>query len=87
MQRGEAIARLRAHEAELRPPGMERVFLFGSAARGDARADSDVDRCFDHPKELIGLYQLMDLHEAASRIVGCTAAVVTRRSLHGAMRD
>lgn len=43
MNRDEALAILRAHEAELRAAGVESLSLFGSVARGDATADSDVD--------------------------------------------
>ena len=39
MERSEAIARLREHEAELKRLGV--LYLFGSAARGDARDDSE----------------------------------------------
>jgi predicted nucleotidyltransferase len=87
MERSEAISRLEAHEAELRRLGVEHLFLFGSTARGDARVESDVDLFFDHPKGSIGLYELMDLKEAASRILGHKADVMTRRSLHRALRD
>ncbi len=37
------IAALRVHEAELRRAGICRLSLFGSVARGDDEADSDVD--------------------------------------------
>ena len=37
------ITTLRANEAELRTAGIIRLWLFGSVARGDAEADSDVD--------------------------------------------
>ncbi len=87
MERSEAISRLKAHEPELRRLGVEHLFLFGSTARGDARANSNVDLFFDHPKGSIGLYELMDLKEAASRILGHKANVMTRRSLHRALRD
>ncbi len=87
MQRDEAIARLVAHEAELKRLGIEHLFLFGSTARGDAREDSDVDLFFDHPEGSIGLYELMDIKEAASRILGRSADIMTRRSLHRALRD
>lgn len=43
MNRDEALAILRAHEAELRALDVESLSLFGSVARGDATADSDVD--------------------------------------------
>ncbi len=39
----EIIATLRAHEAELRAAGIERLSLFGSVARDEAGPDSDVD--------------------------------------------
>ena len=43
MNRDDIIAKLRAHEPELRAAGVTRLALFGSAARGDQREDSDVD--------------------------------------------
>ncbi len=43
MDKTEALARLRAREAELRAMGIERLSIFGSTARGEQRPDSDVD--------------------------------------------
>jgi hypothetical protein len=43
MDKATAIERLRAHEAELRELGVERLSLFGSTARGDEGLQSDVD--------------------------------------------
>lgn len=43
MTKQEALARLRAHEADLRGMGIERLSIFGSTARGEAREDSDLD--------------------------------------------
>jgi predicted nucleotidyltransferase len=87
MERDHAIARLKDHEAELRQLGIEHLYLFGSTARGEAREDSDVDLFFDHPVGSIGLYDLMDLKETASRILGRKADIMTRRSLHRVLRD
>jgi hypothetical protein len=86
MDRAEPISRLKAHEAELKQLGIEHLYLFGSTARDQARADSDVDLFFDHPLGSIGLYELMDVKEAASRILGRRADVMTRRSLHRVLR-
>ncbi len=86
MDRGEAMARLKQHEAELKQLGIEHLYLFGSTARGEARPDSDVDLFFDHPEGSIGLYELMDVREAAARILGCKADIMTRRSLHRVLR-
>jgi predicted nucleotidyltransferase len=43
MKRDEIIATLRAHEPELRAAGVRSLALFGSAARGEQRDDSDID--------------------------------------------
>lgn len=43
MDTARILAALRAHETELRASGVERLSIFGSAARGDTDASSDVD--------------------------------------------
>jgi predicted nucleotidyltransferase len=82
----DAIARLKAHEFELKRLGVEHLYLFGSTARDEAREDSDVDLFFDHPEGSIGLYELMDVKEAAARILGRKTDIMTRRSLHRTLR-
>jgi uncharacterized protein len=86
MHRDEAIAKLKQHEAELRGLGIEHLYLFGSTVRDEAGADSDVDLFFDHPEGSLGLYELMDVKDAAARILGCKADIMTRRSLHRVLR-
>ena len=66
MERAEAIAKLKEHEAELKRLGVEHLYLFGSTARDDARPDSDVDLFFDYDKGRLGLFALMDVKERAS---------------------
>src|SRR6266702_8712105 len=87
MERDDAIAKLRAHEAELRQLGVEHLYLFGSTARGEAREDSDVDLFFDHPEGSLGLFALIDVKEAAARILGRKTDIITRRSLHPVLRE
>jgi hypothetical protein len=43
MKRDEIIAKLRAHEPELRAAGVRSLALFGSVARGEQRNESDID--------------------------------------------
>ena len=87
MQRDEAIARLKQHEAELRRLGVEHLYLFGSTARGDAGENSDVDLFFDYERGKLGLFELMDLKERASAILGRKADIMTRDSLHKVLRE
>jgi uncharacterized protein len=82
----EAIRRLTNHQAELKRLGVEHLYLFGSTARGEAREDSDIDLFFDHPEGSLGLFQLMDVKDAAARILGCKTDIMTRRSLHPVLK-
>ena len=87
MTRDEAIFRLKLHEPGFKRLGIEHLYLFGSTARGEARENSDVDLFFDHPEGSLGLFQLMDIKEAAARVLGCKTDVMTRRSLHPALKQ
>ena len=64
------IAILRAHEAELRDAGIRHLALFGSVARGDSVADSDVDLVaeFD-PAARMDLLKLVALERWVGRIL------------------
>jgi predicted nucleotidyltransferase len=86
MQRDEAIATLKRHEAELRQLGVEHLYLFGSTARGEAVEDSDIDLFFDYERGKLGLYELMEVKERASAILGRKADIMTRDSLHKVLR-
>jgi uncharacterized protein len=87
MKRDEAIGRLKAHEAELKQLGVERLYLFGSTARDDATESSDVDLFFDYEKGKFGLFELMDVKEYAAGILGRPTDIMTRDSLHKAIRQ
>jgi uncharacterized protein len=87
MDRTAAIATLKEHEAELKQLGVEHLYLFGSTARGEANEDSDVDLFFDHPLGSLGLFGLMDVKDAAVRILGCKTDIMSRRSLHPVLRE
>lgn len=47
MRRDEALAVLRGLEDDLRAQGLDHLYLFGSVARDEATASSDVDVAFD----------------------------------------
>jgi predicted nucleotidyltransferase len=87
MESCEAIARLRGHEAELKQLGVLHLYLFGSTARDDAREDSDVDLFFDYEEGKFGLFELMDVKDAAARILDRKTDIMTRDSIHRVLRD
>lgn len=82
----EAIAKLRNHQAELQQLGVRHLYLFGSTARGQASAESDVDLFFDYERGKLGLFELMDVKERTTAILGRKADIMTRDSLHRTLR-
>ena len=86
MTRDEAIRRLQRHQSELKQLGVQHLYLFGSVADGQGGSDSDVDLFFDHEKGKLGLYELIDVKEKASSILGRHADIMTRDSLHPVLR-
>ena len=80
---------LRGHAGELRSAGVTSLYLFGSVARGDADAGSDVDVFFEHRPnvrglDVIGLYQLIE--GLIRRELGRKADVAARGGLHPRLR-
>lgn len=58
MEKDAVLAKLRDAEPELRARGVARAALFGSVARGDQHADSDIDIMVEiDPGARIGLWE------------------------------
>jgi predicted nucleotidyltransferase len=81
MDREQAVALLRAHEAELKAVGVARLSIFGSVARGDATASSDVDVVIRlNPGAAQGGFAYFGRLDAINRrleeILGCSVDVV-----------
>lgn len=85
MQTDRVLADLRAEHADLRAVGVESLYLFGSLARGEAQADSDVDLFFDHRPGL-SLFDVMALRERLEARLGRPVDLMTRQSLHPYLR-
>jgi predicted nucleotidyltransferase len=89
----EVIATLRAHEAELRAAGIRHLAVFGSVARGDAEADSDVDLVAELDRsQPVSLESFFDLEERLTGLLGrkvdlLTAPVEKPRLLRNITRD
>lgn len=62
MNREYVIQTLKNHEALLRGRGIRRAALFGSVARGESRADSDIDVVVDiDPAAKISAFDYADI--------------------------
>lgn len=79
---------LRAHKGELRAMGVSHASVFGSVARGEARANSDIDVLVDLDRERpIGIFEYARLKLYIGELFGSSADVVNRRTLKPLLRD
>ena len=70
MNRAEIIARLRRAEPALRAHGVGALFLFGSYARDEARADSDVDVFVDADADsFYSLHHYLGAYESLQEVL------------------
>lgn len=87
MTRDEALAILVKHRAELMQRGVLHAALFGSTARGEATADSDVDILVDlDPAASMGVWGFVDLQQFVGALFPRRVDVVLGRSLKPALR-
>jgi predicted nucleotidyltransferase len=79
---------LRAHESQLRSYGVDYAAVFGSVARGEAEAGSDVDVLVELDQTRpIGLFQYARLKLYIDDLLGGNADVANRTTLKPLLRD
>ncbi|HEY2618245.1 MAG TPA: nucleotidyltransferase domain-containing protein [Acetobacteraceae bacterium] len=82
MTREDIIARLRENEAALRARGVTHAALFGSRARGDARADSDTDIMIEiDPEAPVTIYDYVAIKDFITSLFEGAVDVVDREGL------
>ncbi|HXE64999.1 MAG TPA: nucleotidyltransferase domain-containing protein [Bryobacteraceae bacterium] len=82
------IERLRAHEGRLRGFGVAHAAVFGSVARGDDRADSDVDVLIELDRDrAMGIFDYARVKLYINEILEGSGDVVNRRMLKPMLRE
>jgi predicted nucleotidyltransferase len=81
MKREKIITFLKDHAAEIRGYGVKSLGLFGSVARDEATAKSDVDLLVDFIPEKKSFDNFMDLSFFLEGLFGRKVELVTRQSL------
>lgn len=83
MRSDEVIERLNRHRDELtREYGVKSLALFGSVARGEAEAGSDVDLLVEFDDRPVGLFHLIGTEQHLAELLGVDKVdLVMRRSI------
>ena len=76
------VTTLRAHEADLRSKGVARAALFESAARGEAKASSDLDIMVEiDPEAHVNLHRHVGITQLIAGLFPKAVDVVERAAL------
>jgi uncharacterized protein len=79
---------LREHEDDLRRLGVEHAAVFGSVARGEARAGSDIDVLVDLDRERpMGIFEYARLKLYIGELLDGASDVVNRKTLKPLLRE
>src|ERR1700745_4216936 len=82
MNSAEAVEALRRSEQALRDRGVVHAALFGSVARGDDRAGSDIDIMIEiDPDARMTVYEYLDLKDYIAALFDKPVDVVNREGL------
>jgi hypothetical protein len=84
----DVLQTLHAHESELRLLGVSHAGVFGSLARGEASADSDIDVLVELDQDRpMGVFAYARLKLYINEILDGAVDVVNRRTLKPLLRD
>ena len=88
MNRNEAIAKLKSCALAIKARGATSLYMFGSAARDEAKTDSDLDLFIDYdPKRKFSLVDLVGIKLLLEDELGVQVDLTTRDSLHPMLRQ
>ena len=87
MNRDEILDTLKARESDLRAHGVKHAALFGSVARGEQRADSDIDILVDlDPAVVVTMFDYAGLKDYVAGLFPGSVDVVDREALKPRLR-
>jgi hypothetical protein len=77
---------IKLRQVELRRYGVKSLAVFGSIARGEARADSDLDVLVEFSRP-VGLFEFIRLRYFLEELSGCRVDLVTPDAIRPEMRN
>ncbi|NJN71608.1 MAG: nucleotidyltransferase family protein [Limnothrix sp. RL_2_0] len=86
MERQEVLDIVKAHQDRLNDFAVKDLFLFGSVARNESTANSDVDFLVNFSRP-VGLFILLGLKAFLEDLLGCDVDIGTINSLRPHLRE
>jgi predicted nucleotidyltransferase len=80
------INTLANHQEQLKKFAVKTLLLFGSVARDEAHAESDVDLLVEFEKP-VGLFTFIELKDYLEEILNCSVDLGTSQSLRPTLKD
>lgn len=88
MKKADAISKLKQHAQAVERMGATSLYLFGSTARDEAIASSDLDIFIDYdPGRRFSLLDLVGIKQFLEEELAVEVDVTTRNSLHPLLRN
>jgi uncharacterized protein len=88
MNKIEAIAELQRHAEAIKALGATSLFLFGSVARNEPEATSDLDLFIDYDRDSrFNAFDLVGIKQYLEHELGIDVDVTTRDGLHPMLRS
>jgi len=87
MRRADVIEILRANAEAIRAFGVTEMYSYGSVARDEVGAESDIDLFIDVDYDRFGFVPFMDLREFMRKVLGRKVDLTTRTALHPDLKD
>ncbi len=88
MNSAQTIANLKSLEPGLRAQGISALYLFGSYARGEETAESDIDLLFDlTPDVRFSLFDQARISRQLAEFLHAKVDFIPRRALHPILKE
>jgi predicted nucleotidyltransferase len=88
LKKDTVIKKLSKNRQLLESYGVKHIHVFGSVARGDADAQSDIDLLVEfEPSAHIGMFEFSRLRRRLSQLLNCKVDLATPDALHKGMKE
>lgn len=88
MKRESVLKKISENRQLLKAYGIKNIRLFGSLARGESRAESDVDLLVEFdPSAHIGIFEFSRLRRELIELLRCEVDLATPDALHKDMKE